>query len=87
MKQSRVDNPLEINDVCSICIEAYEEQDLIVTMPCGHQYHKPCIYPWLKSNIDCGNKPTCPMCKEELVIEYRVKVEEKDIGVIIEKNN
>ena len=87
MKQSRVDNLHEVNDVCSICIEAYEEQDLIVTMPCGHQYHKPCIYPWLKNNIDCGNKPTCPMCKSELVVDYRDKVEEQDIGVIIEKNN
>ena len=87
MNQYRVDNPLEINDVCSICIEAYEEQDLIVTMPCGHQYHKSCIYPWLKSNIDCGNKPTCPMCKEELIVEYRGEVNEYDIGIIIEKNN
>ena len=71
MKQCRVENPLEVNDVCSICLESYQEQDLIVTMPCGHQYHKHCMYPWLKSNIDCGNKPTCPMWKEELIVEYR----------------
>ena len=87
MKQSRVDNPLEVKDICSICIESYIERDMIVTMPCGHQFHKTCIYPWLKSNIDSYIKPTCPLCKSVLVVEYRDKVDEHDIGVIIEKNN
>lgn len=86
MKQSRVDNPLDIKDICPICLESYEEHNLIVTMPCGHQYHKPCIHPWLKSCIDSDITPFCPMCKEELILEYRNEVNENDDGIIIEKN-
>lgn len=87
MKQSRVVNPLDVEDICSICLGAYDEQDLIVTMPCGHQYHKECIHPWLRNSIDAGITPLCAMCKEELIVEYKREVNQNDNGVIIEKNN
>jgi len=86
MKQCRVNNPLEVKDICSICLGAFEEHDLMVTMPCGHQYHKECVHPWLRQNIDSDITPLCPMCKSKLVVEYRTEVNLEDIGVIIEKN-
>ena len=85
MTQSSVNNPLEVKDICPICLEAYEEQDLLVTMPCGHQYHKTCIHPWLRNSIDADITPLCAICKAELVVEYREKVEEQENCVIIEK--
>ena len=85
MKQCRVDNPLDVKDICPICLEAYQEHDLLVTMPCGHQYHKECVHPWLRQNIDSDITPLCAMCKSELVVEYRTEVKSEDIGVIIEK--
>ena len=85
MKQCRVDNPLDVEDICPICLEVYEERDLMVTMPCGHQYHKECIHPWLRNNIDANITPLCAMCKSELVVEYRDEVLSNENGVIIEK--
>ena len=85
MNQYRVVNLLDVKDICSICLEAYKEQDLVVALPCGHQFHKTCIHPWLRNSIVADITPLCPMCKSELIVEYRDKVEEQDIGVIIEK--
>ena len=85
MKQCRVDNPLDVKDICPICLGPYVEHDLMVTMPCGHQYHKECVHPWLRQNIDSNITPLCAMCKSELVVEYRTEVKLEDIGVIIEK--
>ncbi|KER27317.1 hypothetical protein T265_05639 [Opisthorchis viverrini] len=36
---------------CSICLEEFEENDQIVTLPCFHVYHKECVRKWLFSAI------------------------------------
>jgi len=33
----------------------------VVTLPCKHPFHEPCIIPWLKSS------GTCPVCRHALV--------------------
>uniref|UniRef100_A0A7N0V2Z2 RING-type domain-containing protein n=1 Tax=Kalanchoe fedtschenkoi TaxID=63787 RepID=A0A7N0V2Z2_KALFE len=45
---------------CAICITEYEAGDELLTLPCLHLYHKPCITPWLTNN------KICPMCKRDL---------------------
>lgn len=54
------DIPLNlINDAddinCVICMEKYskENNDKIVSLPCGHIYHKKCITEWLKHQDKC----------------------------------
>lgn len=60
---------LDLDATCSICLMTMAEpfmDDPDVTleqveencrgMPCGHPFHKFCIYPWLKKS------PTCPVC-------------------------
>lgn len=42
---------------CAVCIEAYQQNDVVRILPCKHVFHKVCVDPWL--NEHC----TCPMCK------------------------
>ena len=44
---------------CAICLETMRANQLVITLPCKHEYHKPCILKWLKS---C-EAPSCPTCK------------------------
>lgn len=33
------------------------DEQIVVTLPCKHPFHEPCIMPWLKSS------GTCPVCR------------------------
>ena len=46
---------------CVICMEKYEINDEVKTLPCFHLFHKSCIDQWLKSGND-----TCPICKNKI---------------------
>jgi len=46
-----------IHDTCSICLMSYHARDVIMTLPCLHQFHASCSKQWLKV------KRTCPVCK------------------------
>ena len=83
MQQIKISNPNE--DICAICIDKFEENDLIVKLPCGHIFHKKCAQPWLRQQIESNETPFCPMCKSTLIVEFKEEVHETDIGVIIEK--
>ena len=45
---------------CSICLSVYEPADVLITLPCSHQFHATCLLTWL---VD---KNTCPCCRYEL---------------------
>lgn len=45
-------------DVCSICMENFNDNDTLSILPCAHKYHTDCIKPW----FDQGDT-TCPHCK------------------------
>lgn len=51
------------NDKCVICYEQYSEsEDTIVKLiDCEHDYHKKCIYEWLKYD------KRCPLCMNNIV--------------------
>jgi len=48
---------------CAVCKEQFKlgtedpEEQIIITLPCKHPFHEPCILPWLKSS------GTCPVCR------------------------
>ena len=42
---------------CSICLAEYEVSEMLVELPCKHQFHRPCVKEWFK------RKNTCPLCK------------------------
>eukprot|EP00371_Babesia_bovis_P001521 XP_001610168.1 hypothetical protein [Babesia bovis T2Bo] len=47
---------------CSICLEGYEQSQLIRRLACTHGYHKACIDQWLSRST------VCPICK----FDYRI---------------
>jgi len=52
---------------CAVCKDQFSlttedaAEQVVVTLPCKHPFHEPCIMPWLKSSA------TCPVCRYELV--------------------
>mmetsp|Transcript_3230 Transcript_3230/g.5004 ORF Transcript_3230/g.5004 Transcript_3230/m.5004 type:complete len:228 (+) Transcript_3230:117-800(+) len=48
------------SESCSICLETFQANDIMASLPCWHTYHLNCLAPWLKSH------ETCPNCKTDL---------------------
>ncbi|NDB61139.1 E3 ubiquitin protein ligase [bacterium] len=46
-------------DMCSICFDAFKEDDECRELKCSHMFHEKCIDPWLTEHV------TCPVCREE----------------------
>ena len=44
---------------CSICLEKYKIGSLLVLLPCGHLFHKRCVYEWFMNSSNCK----CPICR------------------------
>lgn len=48
---------------CAVCKEQFKletedpDEQVVITLPCQHPFHEPCILPWLKSS------GTCPVCR------------------------
>ncbi|XP_021296630.1 E3 ubiquitin-protein ligase RING1-like [Herrania umbratica] len=45
---------------CIVCLEEFEEGEILKRLPCLHHYHGDCIIPWLRI------RATCPLCRYEL---------------------
>ena len=56
----KVEKEIENLDVCIICQDNIEENDIIRTIDCSHFFHINCIDKWLIEN------KKCPMCKFEM---------------------
>ncbi|XXG67214.1 hypothetical protein AAC387_Pa06g0613 [Persea americana] len=50
----------DIDEKCVICCTEYEDEDMLIRLPCQHRYHSDCVAKWLKLN------KACPICKEEV---------------------
>ncbi|PWA72330.1 zinc finger, RING/FYVE/PHD-type [Artemisia annua] len=44
-------------DICAICHEEYQTDEIISTILCKHSYHNTCIWDWL------SHKKECPICR------------------------
>lgn len=54
---------------CTICLDAFEPEELVRGLICGHVYHSDCLDPWLTRRRAC-----CPMCKRDYYKENNVTV-------------
>ncbi len=55
---------------CDICPEAHEG-DVVMILPCGHEYHDKCIRPWFQQ------MNTCPMCRKPVCEEEEEEQQEE----------
>jgi len=52
---------------CAVCKDQFSldtedpDEQVVITLPCKHPFHSPCILPWLNQN------GTCPSCRYQLV--------------------
>lgn len=51
----------DIND-CSICLNPYEGNDMVRSLPCNHVFHQNCVDKWLVGHVN-----SCPLCRQKVV--------------------
>ncbi|KAK4789357.1 hypothetical protein SAY86_020676 [Trapa natans] len=60
---AELEDIVENNESCTICMEEYESDQEILKIGCSHYFHKECIYKWLRMN------ESCPLCRCEVTSE------------------
>lgn len=65
--QSVVDKVNFKHESCAICLDDYTSGQRIGILPCGHVFHKDCIYRWFEE------KKVCPICSAENVIVEKIE--------------
>ena len=57
------------NDDCVICLEPFEqdENQLEVTLSCGHKFHSDCIQPVIVNLLQQNADITCPVCRTNVM--------------------
>lgn len=58
---------------CPVCLDPFEQTRTVVSVNCGHKFHRCCLEEWKRSSvaIAIANRvarpvPTCPLCRAEL---------------------
>ena len=50
------------DNVCSICLDEFKEDDILKKLNCEHIFHKDCLEPWLNNN-----NRNCPLCRTDII--------------------
>jgi hypothetical protein len=53
-----LNNTVNAQKECVICLNNFEENENVITLPCLHIFHSKCIKDWLRNG-----SPECPICK------------------------
>ncbi|GJP40489.1 hypothetical protein CLOM_g166 [Closterium sp. NIES-68] len=56
------DDSSNSSERCTVCLEPFQEGEMVRLLPCLHQFHSPCIDQWLQRQANC------PICKHQLVL-------------------
>ena len=56
---------------CCVCLADFEDDERVLRLPCGHEFHDVCIAEWLRRHREC------PLCKDN-VYERHFGVAETD---------
>jgi len=51
----------EEEEVCPVCLCAYELDDTLLRLPCDHLFHEACVSRWLQQDS------SCPHCRHQLL--------------------
>ncbi|CAH3110223.1 unnamed protein product [Pocillopora meandrina] len=58
------------SEVCAVCLDEFQNNQLVRTLPCGHEFHCECVDRWLLA------KRTCPLCKGN-ILEWLCRLDTK----------
>ena len=50
------------DNICSVCLDEFKEDDILKKLNCEHIFHKDCLEPWLNNN-----NRNCPLCKTDII--------------------
>jgi hypothetical protein len=50
------------DNVCSVCLDEFKEEDVLKKLNCNHIFHKDCLEPWLNNN-----NRNCPLCRTDII--------------------
>lgn len=53
----------QIGNSCTVCMENYDADAMLRTLPCFHNFHTDCVDPWLL------RKAECPVCRASTLPE------------------
>ena len=56
-KINNINKLIEENKRCTICLEDFIKNDIVIYLPCFHIFHKLCIIEWINKHANC------PLCK------------------------
>ncbi|KAJ3149572.1 hypothetical protein HDU89_003625 [Geranomyces variabilis] len=59
-------------ETCAICLDEYEDGEMLRTLPCNHEFHAHCIDKWLMAKSSL-----CPLCKHDATPAHLVLEMEK----------
>lgn len=51
----------QAGEVCAICLDEFEDDDVVQLPDCRHLFHADCLQPWLRQ------RNTCPLCKQPAI--------------------
>lgn len=57
-----LEQPLELEQTCSICLLAFEEGETVTDLTCGHLYHAECVSEWLLKKNECPLVSAVHLC-------------------------
>ena len=49
---------------CTICIEDFQDENIVSVTPCNHIFHFECIKKWMVNDI---NHIKCPLCNHQFI--------------------
>ena len=61
-QREQVNQQLDHDHKCAVCLAQYIEGDALIELPCRHIFHRVCITEWLLS------RSVCPLCKQRVII-------------------
>eukprot|EP00440_Ansanella_granifera_P043422 gb/GFBE01047071.1/.p1 GENE.gb/GFBE01047071.1/~~gb/GFBE01047071.1/.p1 ORF type:complete len:281 (+),score=42.28 gb/GFBE01047071.1/:1-843(+) len=65
-EKEEVHLPADIEKLCVICLQGFEDTQIVAQLPCGHVFHKHCILTWLgrcrTGQHQCPSRCLMPSC-------------------------
>ncbi|KAK8805512.1 hypothetical protein WA158_002168 [Blastocystis sp. Blastoise] len=65
---SKVKDIEKMDNTCAICLDDFNDTDMVKVLPCHHIFHSDCIDKWL-----IEDKPDCPTCRHPILPPQKKK--------------